>query len=1002
MRKLFSAAFSIVCFLQFVNISRAEMPHTHSGKYVPTDWGLKEGLPQSSVNHIIQSRDGYLWLATFGGLVRFNGESFTTFNRSNSKGLRSDRMLTLHEDRSGAIWCSTEDGFSRFRNGTFQTFQIIDSIYNYAPLMITEDGRGRVWITANAKPYRFENDSFVHVPVFDNARLVSSAIQNPGGTWLVHNNDLLRSFGDSVVLIKKFSGMVQNKFEHVVEDPTQPGLLWIATSGSGVLRYDAYSGHVRQYTPAHGLPSPYVRRLYFNRSNMVMTSGFNGISVFNGTRFVPLRTVGGVGDHEYNEVIQDAESNYWVGSPSRGVRRLRPAVITTIGDKEGLREGKMLSLVRLKNGTFLFGTNCGGIYEYTNGRAVYSAINASLVNLCVWSIFEDSKKRLWIGSRVLMRYDSLKGKGTLLKSSQGFNGEDIFAINEDSKGNIWIGCVNGLFLFDGKQYRQYTKANGLTQNDVRSLYEDAAGTMWIGTSNGLHKFENGKLTPVPITLDGDSTAEPLSSYVRAIYQDSEGTYWFGTYGGGIIRLREGKFSAITTQQGLADNIVSHIYECRQGYFWMGSNRGIVRVKKTDLNDVADGTIDRLHSYMYGTNDGMFSPETNGGFQPSIALDDEGNVYFPTVAGVAVVATEQVSENKVVPPVKIEKVLRRDRDIGLPEAIVLPYDSTDIEIHYAALSYVDPAKHQYKFMIAGVDPQWNRVGNRTTAYYTNIPAGEWTFHVLGSNNDGVWNETGASIAITILPPFWHTWWFYSLVVLCFVVAGPTVYYYRVTQLKKEKERQQMFAERLIDSQEQERRRIALELHDGLGQQILIMKNRAELALKNVTDPGATADQLREIAGAAVSSINDVRAISHGLRPVHLEQFGLTETVKNLFEQLVQTSAMEWISHVDDIDDIIPKEKQINFYRILQEGTNNILRHSSATQASIMIRRSDSEVILSIWDNGKGFDPGKKISGPGMGLSGIWERAHTLGGTNDVKTAPGEGTTIKIIIPIDHHG
>jgi signal transduction histidine kinase len=213
---------------------------------------------------------------------------------------------------------------------------------------------------------------------------------------------------------------------------------------------------------------------------------------------------------------------------------------------------------------------------------------------------------------------------------------------------------------------------------------------------------------------------------------------------------------------------------------------------------------------------------------------------------------------------------------------------------------------------------------------------------------------------------------------------------------------MFAERLIDSQEQERRRIALELHDGLGQQILIMKNRAELALKNVTDPGATADQLREIAGAAVSSINDVRAISHGLRPVHLEQFGLTETVKNLFEQLVQTSAMEWISHVDDIDDIIPKEKQINFYRILQEGTNNILRHSSATQASIMIRRSDSEVILSIWDNGKGFDPGKKISGPGMGLSGIWERAHTLGGTNDVKTAPGEGTTIKIIIPIDHHG
>lgn len=971
-------------------------------KYVSTAWGLQEGLPQSSVNDIIQTRDGYLLLATFGGLVRFNGETFTTFNRSNTKGLQSDRILTLFEDRSGAIWCSTEKGFTRFSNNRFQTFTIVDDTHSYSPLMVAEDSRKVLWISVYGKPYRFRfRDSvFTPVPVLNDPVLATAAINDPDGVWIAIEKKLLRSLGDSIVLIKDFSKEMQYKIQTVSEFPRHSGQIWIGSSGDGVVRYR--HGMVQKYTIQQGLPSNYIYRLYIDNTNNLWTMGYNGISRLVGDRFIPLRTIAGDADKEINIIIQDVEGNYWAGAPSKGLFRFRPSIITTIEEKNGLFEGKMLSLLRRKDGSFLFGTNCGGVYEWNNQKANYSSLNAKLINLCVWSIFEDSQKQLWIGSRILTRFDHNYKNRIIFDSSSGFTGVDIFAITEDSKGQIWIGCLNGLYVYDGKRFRHYAKAEGLLGVDVRSLFEDEAGIMWIGTTNGLFKFENDKIVHVPVILSNVSESDALSTYIRAIHQDETGTMWFGTYGEGILRMKDGRFSAITTNEGMFDNIISHIIEDHQNNFWMGSNGGISRVSKEALNNVADGKESFVLPITFGTLDGMKSPETNGGFQPSVASDGIGTLYFPTVNGVAVVDTRTIVPNDVVPPIFIEQIFVMGNKIRFMNEVVIPYDSADIEIQYTSLSYTDRSKIKYKYKLSGLNNTWVEAGNRNKAYYTNIPPGTWTFHVIGSNNDGVWNMTGDSVTITVTPPFWKTWWFYSLVGLFFVFTGPSIYYLRITQLKKEKRAQQHFAQKLINSQEQERRRIAMELHDGLGQQILVIKNRAEMALKDVNDPKRTSEQLREIAHSAVSSINDVRGISHDLRPVHLEQFGLTETVKNLCEQLKQSSSIEWFFHVDDIDGLILPEKEINFYRILQEGTNNISKHSSATQASVMIRRSEHELTASLWDNGKGFDPEQKMNLPGMGLSGIQERVNSLGGEMEITSKANEGTTIMIIIPMGNNG
>jgi signal transduction histidine kinase len=300
---------------------------------------------------------------------------------------------------------------------------------------------------------------------------------------------------------------------------------------------------------------------------------------------------------------------------------------------------------------------------------------------------------------------------------------------------------------------------------------------------------------------------------------------------------------------------------------------------------------------------------------------------------------------------------------------------------------------------GLDDSWIDVETNRSAIYSKIPPGTYNFQVIASNGDGVWNYEGDQFEIIIIPPFWQTNWFYALVALLIIGAGGLVYYVRVEQLKRQNKRQKHFTEQLIESEENERKRIATELHDSLGQQILVIKNRAELARKVAEKPEELNEQLNEIMQSAVISIADIRTISHGLRPVHLEKFGLTEALNNLCNQIQEASSIEWSYHVDDIDGVIPKEKEINFYRVIQEAINNIFKHSKASEASVIIRKINPGLKAMIWDDGVGFGPDNKLNAGGLGLSGMNERIETLGGTIDLNSGKEKGTTITIVIPVE---
>lgn len=964
---------------------------TNGPLYVSTSWTMDQGLPQSSVNSIIQTRDRYLWLATFGGLVRFNGRSFTVFNRSNSPGMTSERTLMLWEGPDSSIWCGSEAGLLRFREGRFRSYPIMAGSRVFSPQQLKVDGRGVIWLIAHTMVLRCERDSFVVVPISIDPSLRTKALDDPSGTWLGLGSRLIRTTGDSAVLVWDFGTIIHTNIQNVEEHPVGSGIIWAATSGDGIVRWDGRSE--RKFLPKDGLTSEFTRSLKVDRFGVLWGFCYNGVVRWNGERFEQLRTVSGEVDAEVNTIETDVEGNVWGGTPSLGLQRFRPAIVSTIGPDDGLKETKMLSLVRRADGSYLFGTNCGGVYEWNGAAARYSRMNRLLPNLCVWSLFEDSRRNVWVGSRLLQRFDPTLERMELMDSAKGFNGLDIFAITEDQHGVVWVGCDNGLWAIANGSVRQYTERQGLTGLSVRALYPEPDGGLWIGTTTGLFHAAAGHITAVPLTAAPG--AQPVtSSYVRAIRREPDGSLWLGMYGGGIVRLKEGVATAITTSQGMFDDVVSHLIDDGRGSFWSGNNRGIVRLRKQELIDVADGRRKQIVPMVFGVRDGMITAETNGGFQPSVAMGDAGEMFFPTVNGVAALRTQEVRENTVVPPVVIEEVVSagrlRDGDV------TLSYDSASIDIHFAALSFTDPDKVRYRYKLEGIDNEWTEAGNRTIAYYTHLPAGRWTFRVIASNNDALWNTTGTSLTIVVTPPFWQTWWFSGLVLLFFLIIGPSIYYFRVTQLKHAQLRQQDFAEQLIGSQEKERRRIAAELHDGVGQQILIVKNRAELALKYVGDPERMREQLREIAESAMVSINDLRSISHDLRPVHLEEFGLTETLRTLGEQLQEGSSIRWIVSVDDIDGVLPKEKEINFYRIMQEGTKNILEHSAAANASLIVRRMEESVTATLWDDGSGFDPLLPKESAGLGLRGMEERTRTFGGILEVRSRPGEGTAITVTI------
>lgn len=940
-------------------------------------WTTDNGLPQVSVNSILQTRDGFIWLTTFGGLVRYDGLRFQVFNTGNTKGLRASRFVRLVEDREGYLWISTEgQGLIRYKDGEFTTFTTENGLPNNYLNQISVDANGDLVIEVLLDRFRWTGAGFEkalapnepHVPLLQLTR---------GGAWYFEDSHLKKYKDGEIVESVKIDGKVLRVFE----DST--GRLWIAIDGKNTL-FTYKDWQLTELRASEGHPEFRMGVVLEDAAGNIWFGAFDSIYRFDGSKFTKFGAPDGLVRGATTSLHQDREGTLWVGT-NGGLSRLTRRAITTFSKPDGLADDNVYPIYEDPDGKIWIGSWVG-LTVYENGEFRDVGKSLGVDKQLIYSMLRDRRGNFWIGtwSGLIMPQENTAPR----PSWNILNNTNVRAIYEDRAGNIWFGSGEGVVKFDGQTYTPYDSTNGFPAKGAYVFREDREGTLWIGTDAGLVSYRDGVFT----NNDKNGVSPNI---VRAIYEDADGTLWVGMYDSGLYRYRDGKFTHFTTEQGLFDNGVFQIVEDDQGNFWISCNLGIYRIRRSELEDQAAGRIREVTSVLYNKRDGMLNSECNGGNQNAGLRARDGRIWFPTQQGVAVLDPRTLPINDAPPPVVIESLIVDTKPVNQYRRVELEPGQSALEIHYSGLSFINPELVKFKYKLEGLDPGWIDAQTRRTAYYSHIPPGTYTFKVLAANRDGIWNEQGASITISVLPPFYRTWWFFILATVIVTLMILTLYYRRINMLKKAHAAQEDFALKLIESQERERKRIAAELHDSLGQSLVLIKNWALLGIKAESQQRSPKANLDEISATASDAIKEVREISYNLGPYQLDRLGLRKTIEEMVQKVGDSSPTEFTARIGEIDRCLERDAEVSFFRIVQEAVNNVARHSGARAAVLDIDKNGDQLVLNISDDGRGFDPVETERG--FGLIGMSERVGLLRGELSVKAEVGKGVDIRVVLP-----
>ncbi|MGE0862330.1 MAG: two-component regulator propeller domain-containing protein [Vicinamibacterales bacterium] len=961
-------------------------------------WTADNGLPQNSVNSILQTRDSFIWLATFAGLVRYDGARFEVFNTGTTPQLRSSRFTSLFEDRDGYLWAGTEgQGLARHKDGSFQLYTVADGLPDNSADDLFYDADGRLLVDSASGIAAWTGTRFV--PYAGNAPSISrNRVRNPfrmagGAAWYIDPAGAHKYDGRRVTRHVP----VDNDARWIFEDGK--GRLWIEgeTPGGRVLTL-IENGVARQLSAADGVPRFRTMAVVEDRRGNLWfgLNGNGGLLRYAGGRFTRYTTTDGLPGNNVGTIFEDREGSIWVPTDG-GLARLTDRIISTFATGDGLSADNVYPILEDRQGTVWIG-GWPGLTQVRDGVIRSVGRQFGVEGKSVMSLFEDRDGALWIG---LWGHDGMiRVAGGVADNFGGTlpAGEVIRAFAQDRAGGIWIGGASGLTRYSGGTFRRYGTAEGLAGTAVHSLLAGRDGRLWIGTDHGLSEYRDGVFT-------SHGEREGLSGHVvRSLHEDVGGVLWAGTYDAGLFRIAGGAVSRFTTREGLSDNGAFQVLEDGRGNFWISGNSGIYRVARSALNDVAAGRARAVVSVPYGKRDGMRTAECNGGGQPAGVRTRDGRLWFPTQKGVAVIDADHVRPNGVAPPVVITGVTVERQAVALGRPIAIQPGQSAFEISYAGLTFVQPELTRFRYKLEGLDSEWVEAGTRRTAYYSHVPFGSYRFVVTAANRDGVWHDAGAAVPVSVLPPFWLTGWFQAAAGLALIGLVGAGYRRRILSLQRTQAMRDTFSRQLVDSQEAERKRIAAELHDSVGQTLIVINNWALAGVNaDPVDPEQTRARWREVSATAAAAINEVREITYNLGPHQLDRLGLADTILEMVDRVASASAVRFTTDLAEVDGRLPKTAEIGLYRIVQESMNNIVKHSRATEAAIAMHLEPAWLVLTISDNGIGFDTDAALApGPrhqGFGLQGLTERARMLGGVCTLTSAPGAGTLVTVHLPYE---
>ncbi len=969
------------------------------GQYRFDSWTTDDGLPQNSVYSILQTADGYIWFTTLDGLVRFDGIKFKVLNRGNSNGLATNRLVSLLAEDDNSLWVGTEDsGLYHVIDGKFQSYPTSDGLPLNRVTKLVHDPEGNLLAFSQSGLARFDGNRFVRDNNLD-GREFALMFTRSGVRWEANEDGLFSTKNgviskfelpfqpDQISAVRTFNypGYIQ-----IIEDRIHSGVLWL-TGGGNLFRFE--NGVFKAVSSAGDMPKSVVRSIVQDETGMIwLGTEEDGLCNFDGSRIKCFTTSDGLSNNRVGKLFIDREKTLWAATNERGINRVSLKPIAPLSIKEGLIDRNIYPILEDSKGNYWIGAS-NALSLYSDGKVKNFTRKNGLLYEIVQSLFEDKEGKIWIGSLGGVEYFE-NGKFVDFTEKLGLTvGDfDFWNITQTSDGTMWFATSQGLLKFDDGIVTKFTIEDGLPSKDVKQILQAKDGTIWIATVAGLARF-------VGESIESFTEKDGLSgNHIRMVYEDSEGLLWVGTYDAGLTLYRNGAFATIKIEDGLFSNGVFQILPDEKGNFWISSNQGIYRVNRQQLIDFADGRIPSIISTAFGKSDGMLNVECNGGRHPAGIKSSDGKLWFPTQDGVAIVDPEMVGFNPLPPPVVIENITIDNQPVSnFQSNIEIHPGQENLEIEYTGLSFIKPEQIRFRYKLDGLDKDWTEAGERRTAYFPHLPPGNYVFHVSAANSDNVWNQKGATIEIVVHPAFYQTWWF--AVLCCLIVAAVVYWLYqrRLFEVERKQAAQEDFSRRLIAAHESERRRVAGELHDSLGQTLAMIKNRAEFAVQNAKDVESAKEEFDQITDQSVSAINEVREISYNLRPYLLDRLGLTKALKSLFGKTSESSGLKFETNLDNIDDLFAKDEEMSIYRIVQESLSNILKHAEANAVAIEIKKSDRFVSIKIQDDGKGFSNDGSVNSnkkPGFGLLGIAERVKLLGGTHTIESVLGKGTSVII--------
>jgi ligand-binding sensor domain-containing protein/signal transduction histidine kinase len=1022
----FISSLALICAVLPIAVHRRVLALTAEkpfAQYSHSVWRTENGLPQNTVRAIVQTRDGYIWLATDDGLVRFDGIRFVTFDRQNTPAMKSGVILTLFEDTNGALWIGTDGGLLEYQNGKFVAYATKDGLANDRVTALTSDREGRLWIATPGGLSRLQNGRFVTYTT--NNGLPSNSIgalfaDSRGNIWASTTSALVRFNAELITEFTTLDGLPRNRVNAIYED--RDGDLWFATPG-GLARF--VDERFVEITTANGLASNMVWTMREDREGNLWVGTDGGLSRLTKGSVKTFTISDGLANNSVYSIVEDHDGNLWLGTPG-GLSRLHAGQLNSYTARDGLSSSGVLALLEDREGNLWVGTESGGLNLFRDKKFTNVTASDGLASDLVWAVREARDGALWVGTQTGLT-EIRNGAFTTYMVKDGLPSDIVRALCEDREGRLWIGTPAGLCEFANGRFTIYTDLDGLSSNAVSVIEAGNDGSLWIGTLAGLTRLKDGKFT-VYTTQSGLNNDAILSLHaakdgslwigtrtgglnrfkddkftaytreqglsdasIRALYEDSEGNLWVGTRNGGLNRFKDGRFVAITTKNGLADDCAFQILEDAKGNLWMSCTKGIFAVSRQQLNEFADGNIAAISSIAYGTADGMESRECTGGGQPAGWRSRDGRLWFPTIKGAAMIDPEHLKTNTEPPPVVIEQVIVDDKPVEMTANTELPAGIYRLEFQYTGLSFIAPEKVRFKYRLEGFDKNWVDAGARREAAYTNIPPGRYTFRVMAANNDGVWNEAGAALSFYLKPRFYQTIWFYLALLALAAVVAWMIYRRRIGRVRAE------FAAVLA-----ERSRMARDIHDTLAQGFVGISLQLEAVGKMLDQSPDRAKQHLDLAQTMVThSLTEARRSVWDLRAQALENADLATALADAAKQLTTGTAVHAEFNLTGTPRSLPATIENNLWRIGQEAMTNAMKHARPKHLRVELAFAPKQVTLQVVDDGRGFDTqNDQLSGDGhFGLIGMRERAERLKGKLNVESGAGAGTRISVTAPVD---